>query len=152
MYICAAGPMLNYLSTTPWWRMRNGCIGPCFLALGTSSRWMVNFTPRPLYSWGKSPHCPMDRMLGVPQGRSGLYAEIKSVDITGTRTKIPLYSSRTHPIYRLLYCGYTHISVCTILEKHYVRAINTTFYLVIRNFLRDCVFHEVRNRRSLLHH
>jgi hypothetical protein len=32
-----------------------GCIGQRFLALGTSQRWVVNFTPLPLYPWGKNP-------------------------------------------------------------------------------------------------
>jgi hypothetical protein len=34
---------------------RSGCIDPHFLDLGTSFRWVVSFTPRPLYPWGKSP-------------------------------------------------------------------------------------------------
>jgi hypothetical protein len=34
---------------------------------GTRWRWMVNFTPRPLYSQGKSPRYPLDRRLGGPQ-------------------------------------------------------------------------------------
>jgi hypothetical protein len=33
--------------------MGNGCIDPHFLDLGTSWRWVVNFTPRPLYPRGK---------------------------------------------------------------------------------------------------
>jgi hypothetical protein len=32
----------------------SGCIDPHFLDLGTSWRWVVNFTPRPLYSQGKT--------------------------------------------------------------------------------------------------
>jgi hypothetical protein len=37
----------------------NGCIDPHFLDLGTSWRWVVNFTPRPLYSRGKEPPVPI---------------------------------------------------------------------------------------------
>jgi len=33
--------------------------------------WVVRFTPRPLYSQGKSPWCSLDRRLGGPQNRSG---------------------------------------------------------------------------------
>jgi hypothetical protein len=44
----------------------SGCIGPRFL-LGNSWRWPVNFTPRPLYSWGKNSRYPLDRRLGGPQ-------------------------------------------------------------------------------------
>jgi hypothetical protein len=42
--------------------MGSGCIGPNFLDLGTSWRWVVHFTPRPLY-----PRYPLDRRLGGPQ-------------------------------------------------------------------------------------
>jgi hypothetical protein len=47
------------------------CIDPYFLDLGTSWRWVVNFTPRPLYPQGKSPWYPLDRRLGGPHGRRG---------------------------------------------------------------------------------
>jgi hypothetical protein len=34
-------------------------------------RWVVIFTPRPLYPQGKVPWYPLDRRLGGPQSRSG---------------------------------------------------------------------------------
>jgi hypothetical protein len=37
------------LSLWPWRCMGSGCIDPHFLDLGTIWRWVVNFTPRPLY-------------------------------------------------------------------------------------------------------
>jgi hypothetical protein len=40
------------------------------LDLGTRWRWVVSFTPRPLYPQGKSPWHPLDRRLGGPQNRS----------------------------------------------------------------------------------
>jgi hypothetical protein len=40
------------------------CIDPHFLDLGTSWRWAVCFTPRPLYPRGKSPWYPLDTRLG----------------------------------------------------------------------------------------
>jgi hypothetical protein len=48
----------------------SGCIDPHFLDLGASWRWVVSFTPQPLYPWGKSPRYPLDRLDG-PQSRSG---------------------------------------------------------------------------------
>jgi hypothetical protein len=42
----------------------NGCIDPHFPDLGNSWKWVVNFTPWPLYTRGKSPRYPMDRKLG----------------------------------------------------------------------------------------
>jgi hypothetical protein len=55
----------------------SGCIDPCFLDLGTSWRWVVSFTPWPLYSRGKSPRYPLDRRLGGPQSRSERHREVK---------------------------------------------------------------------------
>jgi hypothetical protein len=39
---------------------------------------VVSFTPRPLYSQGKSPWYPLDRRLGGPQNRSGRGSEQKN--------------------------------------------------------------------------
>jgi hypothetical protein len=44
----------------------SGCIDPYFLDVVTSWRWVVSFTPRPLYSRGKSIRYPIDRRLGGP--------------------------------------------------------------------------------------
>jgi hypothetical protein len=49
----------------------SGCIDPRILDLGTSWRWAVTFTPRPLYLRGKNSRYPSDRRLGGPQSRSG---------------------------------------------------------------------------------
>jgi hypothetical protein len=38
---------------------------------------VVNFTPQPLYSWGKIPRYPLDRMLSGPQSQSGHRGEEK---------------------------------------------------------------------------
>jgi hypothetical protein len=56
------------------------------LALGTSWRWVVSFTPRPLYPRG-------ERRLGGPQNRSGRRGEEKILDPTGTRIPTPLSCS-----------------------------------------------------------
>jgi hypothetical protein len=44
-------------------RMGSGCADPRFLDLGTSLRWVVSFTPRPLYPRGKRHPYPLDRRL-----------------------------------------------------------------------------------------
>jgi len=51
--------------------LRNGGIAPRVLDLGTRWRWVVSFTPRPLYPQEKSPWYPLYRRLVWPQGRSG---------------------------------------------------------------------------------
>jgi hypothetical protein len=56
----------------------SGGIAQCILDLGTRWRWVVSFTPRPLYPQGKSPWYPLDRRVGgVPQNRSGRSGEEK---------------------------------------------------------------------------
>jgi hypothetical protein len=50
---------------------RSGGIAPRILDLCTRWRWVVNFTPRPLYPQGENPWYPLDRRLGGPQSRSG---------------------------------------------------------------------------------
>jgi hypothetical protein len=63
--------VLNQLRITPWRPMGSRCIDPHFLDLGSSWRWVVSFTPWPLYPRGKSPRYLLDRRLGGPQSRSG---------------------------------------------------------------------------------
>jgi Fe-S cluster biosynthesis and repair protein YggX len=55
--------------TMPWGRV---------LDLGASWRWVVSFTPWPLYPQKKSPCYPLDRRLGGLQSRSGRRGEEKN--------------------------------------------------------------------------
>jgi hypothetical protein len=59
-------------STKPCRRMgRSELQLHAFFDLGTRWRWVVSFTPRPLYPRGKRPWYPLSRRLGGPQSRSG---------------------------------------------------------------------------------
>jgi len=49
----------------------SGIINPHFLNLDPISRWMVRFTPSPLYPWRKGHRYSLDRKLGGPQIWSG---------------------------------------------------------------------------------
>jgi len=49
-----------------------------FFGLGTRWRWVISFTPRPLYRQGKSPWYPLYRRLGGPQSRSEFGGEEKN--------------------------------------------------------------------------
>jgi hypothetical protein len=56
----------------------SGCIAPYFLDLSTSWRWVVSFTPRPLY-----PRYPLYRRLGGPQSQSGWLEKWKFLTLPG---------------------------------------------------------------------
>jgi hypothetical protein len=45
---------------------KSGCIAVRTLDLGTSWRWVVNFTPRPLHPRGRSPRYPLDGWTPEP--------------------------------------------------------------------------------------
>jgi hypothetical protein len=53
-------------------------VAPRILDLGTRWRWVVSFTPWPLYLQRKSPWYPFDRRLAGPQSRSGRVGEEKN--------------------------------------------------------------------------
>jgi hypothetical protein len=81
-------PVTSACSIVPQPLCMYGCIDPRFLDLGTSWRWVVSFTPLPLY-----PRYPLDRRLGGPQSQSGWRGEEKILYPTGTRTPTPSSSS-----------------------------------------------------------
>jgi hypothetical protein len=56
----------------------SGGIVPRILHLGTRFRWVVSFTPRPIYPQRKSTWYPLDRRLGGSQSRSGRGGEEKN--------------------------------------------------------------------------
>jgi hypothetical protein len=77
---------------------RSGRINPSFLDLGTSFRWVVSFTPLPLYPRGNSPPYPLGRRLGGPQSRSGRHGGLKTLASTGIRTPTPWLSRALAPL------------------------------------------------------
>jgi hypothetical protein len=56
----------------------SGGIAPRIFDLGTRRRWVISFTPRPLYLQGKSPRYALDKRMGGPQSRSGRGGEEKN--------------------------------------------------------------------------
>jgi hypothetical protein len=66
----------------------SGGIAPRILDLGTRWRWVVSFTPRPLYPRGNSPAYPLDRRLGGPQSRCGRGEEKNSQPLLGLEPPI----------------------------------------------------------------
>jgi hypothetical protein len=67
----------------------SGCMDPRFLYLDVSSRWVVRFTPRPLYNQVKGPWYSLNRRLDGPQKRPGRRGEEKILDPTGNQTPNP---------------------------------------------------------------
>jgi hypothetical protein len=49
------------------------------LDLGTRWKWVVSFSPRPLYSGGKNRRYLLDRRLDVPENWSACYGEEKNL-------------------------------------------------------------------------
>jgi hypothetical protein len=104
-----------------------------FLDLDTSWRWVVSFTPLPLYLRRKSPEYTLNKWLGEPQSWSGRREEQKILDPTGTQTPTPLSFSPTpvtiptvlKNMYKCRICG-SHNSgyeVLYILEYNAVYSI-----------------------------
>jgi hypothetical protein len=75
-------PMLKWLNTMPGRRIGKWMYRSIFSWPGTSLRWVVDFTPLPLYHRGKSPWYPLDRRFR----RRG---EEKILDLTRTRIPTP---------------------------------------------------------------
>jgi hypothetical protein len=111
-----------------------GSIAPRNLGLGTRWKWVVSFTPRPLYPQGKIPWYPLDKRLGGLQSRSGRGGEEKnSQPLPGLEPPIiqPLAQGYTSEITRLLLL----ITVAIISEDYKVLCAPSC------NFLQWFVFH-----------
>jgi hypothetical protein len=90
----------------PWRYIGEWRYSSTILDLDIRSRWVVSFTPRPLYSRGKSPWYPLDRRLGGPQSWSvPCGVEINLLPLPGIepRTSIP-------SLYWLSYPGFIDLS------------------------------------------
>jgi hypothetical protein len=70
-------PVLNKLTTMTWRHMGEWRYNSIILDLCIRQRWAFSFMYLLLYSWGKSPGCPLDRRLGGPQSWSECCAEEK---------------------------------------------------------------------------
>jgi hypothetical protein len=68
------------------------------LDLGSTWRWVVRFTPLPIYPRWKSPLYPLDRRLSGPQSRSRHCGEEKILALVGIEPR-----SSTPSLYQLSY-------------------------------------------------
>jgi hypothetical protein len=92
----------------------SGCIDPHFLDLSTSWRWVVTFTFRPLYPWGKSPRYLSDRRLGGPQSWSGDMEKKKFLTLLELELWLLSHPACSQSLYWLHYSG----SRCKIMYKN----------------------------------
>jgi hypothetical protein len=98
------------------------------LDLGTRWRWVVSFTPRPVYSRGNSPRYPLDRRLGRPQswfGHCGVETNVLSLPGIEPRPCNPYPS-----LYRLSYSGSIQHSRRNLIE---IRSALSEMKLIYRN-------------------
>jgi hypothetical protein len=70
--------------------LRSGDVAPVISNLGTRWKWVVSFTPRPLY-----PRCPLDRWLGWSHSRSGRNGEEKQFHRCPCRVSKPAHPTRS---------------------------------------------------------
>jgi hypothetical protein len=107
---------------------------------GTSWRWVVIFTPRPVYPRGKSAWYPLYRRLGGPQSRSGRRGEEKFFDATGTQLRPLGRPSLSQSLYRLRYSGSPHqLSCrCKVCCKH--QAVIRHWVTVVLTELTDITY------------
>jgi hypothetical protein len=89
----------------------SGCIDPHFLDLGTSWRWVVSFTLRPLYPGEESP-VPTGKEAGWTSEpvdfRTGLdhVKKWKFLNLPGLELRPPCHPARSQFLYRLCYPGF----------------------------------------------
>jgi hypothetical protein len=102
----------------------SGSIAPRTLDLGTRWRWVVSFTPRPLYPPGKSSWYPLDRRLGGPQSRSGHGGKDKNSQ--------PLReSNRWTPIAQPVARRYTDRAITALINICYSHLFSIIFITLI---------------------
>jgi hypothetical protein len=106
--------------------MGERCIEPVFFDLGTSWRWVVSFTPRPLYPRGKSPRYPLDRRLGGPQGRSRRLEKRIFLTLPGLELRPHGRPARSQSLYQLHYpgCRGNYVSVEILLRVIFISVLN----------------------------
>jgi hypothetical protein len=86
--------LTEYHAMKTYWG--SGGIAPRIHDLGTRWRWVVSFTPRPLYTQGKSPWYPLDRRAPEPFWTQWWREKFPAP--SGTRT--PDHSVRNPALYR----------------------------------------------------
>jgi hypothetical protein len=114
------------------------CIDPYFLDLGISWRWVVSFTPWPLYPQGKSPSYLLGRKLGGPQNWSGWCGEEKFMTLPGLQPWPLSHSAHRQSLYWLRYPGSLEVDIAWRIPRDCSQNMKliTNSWKTIRKFLR----------------
>jgi hypothetical protein len=78
-HFCLCAQLIKTLRGKDIWR--SGCIDPRILILYTSWRWVVSFTPRPLYHRENSPCYPLDPRTGMDDMEGRKFWPIKGLEL-----------------------------------------------------------------------
>jgi hypothetical protein len=104
----------------------SGCIAPRIFNLGISWRWIVSFTPRPLYPRDKSSRFPLDRRLGGPQRLSGCAGEEKNSHHYPTGNWTPVVQPVAKSLYWLSYSGSSYF-------RYVFKFLNRLTFLLLKH-------------------
>jgi hypothetical protein len=83
----------------------SGCIDPYTLDLGTNWRWVISFTPRPLYSRGNNPRYSLDKGLVGTQNLCGRGEEKKILPLPGLELRTLGRPDLNQSLHRMCYPG-----------------------------------------------
>jgi hypothetical protein len=132
----------------------SGVIAPRILDLGTRWRWVVSFTPRPLYHQGKNPWYLLDRRLGGPQSRSGRGGEEKiSQPLPGLEPPIiqPLAQRYTTELSRLTTNYYNSCDILASFPfKIYTVLVQMSPWLCPFQIPTKCCFFRHTKRKGVI--
>jgi hypothetical protein len=119
------------------------------------SRWVVRFTPRPLYPHGKGPCYPLDRRLSGPQSRSGHGGEEKNSQKEGSEffVKCITVSRRSPGVvagwYHHKWFGNFKCLCRPILVSSLKAAIRTGTAIVKYPLVCMCIYRRIRSEQNL---
>jgi hypothetical protein len=110
----------------PWRLMAAWRYSSTILHVNTGWRWVVSFTPLPLYLWGRRHRYPLDRRPGGSRSRRGRYgAEKNLLALSGNRT----------PAVHSVTCRYTdwpvpvhYTNITSDIAFSYTRCSESWFY------------------------
>jgi hypothetical protein len=103
----------------------SGHIDPHFLDLGTSWRWVVSFTPLPVYPRGKSPRYPLGPRTGLNDIERRKFLTLPGLQLRSLRRP-----ARSQSLYLLRYPGSTRCYIMFIFFLTRLYAVNCMEFIL----------------------